>query len=174
MFRTRVPRAGDPAGGVLSAEGGALRRICVPVDAFGRSGAAVALAGQLSVSAGSLIRLVHVRIWDPPARSARRLFAESEWEAVEVLDRGLTGLWAAGARASGVVVDAPRSLAAAAIADQAAWWGADVMLVARRRRTTAGALLFGGLADQVARRASCPVLVMHPGAGVTPRAASPP
>lgn len=151
------------AGGGLRTGGLELRRICVPVDAAGRSGAAVDLAGQLSVMGNGLVRLVHVRIWDPPARSARRLFAESELDALGVLDRALTGLWEAGATASGVVVDAPRSLVAMAIAGQAAWWDADVMLVARRRKPAAGRLLFGGLADQVARKAPCPVLVLHPG-----------
>lgn len=152
-----------PSGGKLRTGGRELRRICVPVDAAGRSGAAVSLAGQLSVAADGVIRLVHVRTWDPPARSARRLFAESELEALGVLDRALVGLWAAGATASGVVVDAPSSLAALAIAEQAACWGADVLLVARRRRTAAGALLFGDLANQVARKARCPVLILHPG-----------
>ena len=162
MLDRFAARAGITDAAALTGRG-APRRICVPVDAAGRSGPAMALAGQLSVTTGCLVRLVHVRVWDPPARSARRLYAETEWEALEVLDRALTGLWAAGATASGVVVDAPRSLAAAAIADSAACWGADIVLVARRRKAKAAYLLTGSLASQVARKACCPVLVLNPG-----------
>ena len=138
------------------------RRICVPVDAFGHADGALVLAGELSVTAGSVIRLVHIRAWEPPARSAKRLFLETESEALRVLDDALTGLWATGAAASGVVVDAPRALIAAAIAGHAEEWSADLLLVGRRRRTAIGALLRGSLANQLARKADCPVLIMHP------------
>jgi nucleotide-binding universal stress UspA family protein len=62
-----------------------------------------------------------------------------------------------------VVVDAPRSWAARAVAFEARGWRAQVMVVARRQRRARAisALLRGSMSDQLMREAGCPVLVMH-------------
>jgi nucleotide-binding universal stress UspA family protein len=153
-----VPASGPPVIG----GGASFRRILVPVDPFGRCAAAMTLAGRLSLTVGGVLRLIHVRAWDPPARGGMgRFYLQTSEEATALLDTALTGLWACGAAASGMVLDAPRPLTAAAIAAEASSWRADVMVVARRRRRALGVLLFGSLSDQVMQETQCPVLVVR-------------
>ena len=152
-----VPATGGPAGG-----GGSFSRILVPVDSFGQSAAALPVAAQLATTVGGgQLRIVHVRTWDPYGKGPGRFFFETSAEATAILERALTGVWASGATASGVVVEAPRSLAATAIATQAASWQADLIVVARRPRSPLGILLLGSPPDQVMRVAHCPVLVVR-------------
>lgn len=120
------------------------------------------MARRLCVTSGSLLRLVHVRTWDPPVRSSGRFFLETSEEATAVLENALTGLWATGASASGIVVDVPRSLVAGAIAVEACSWGADVVVMTRRG-TVFRLLRPVSLSDQVTRRAPCPVVVVQTG-----------
>jgi nucleotide-binding universal stress UspA family protein len=146
------------------ADGGgkSLQRIFVPVDSYGQSDRALALAAWFSVKVGGQLRLVHVRMWDPMPRSGGgRFFTETSGQATEVLYQALTRVWADGVSASGVVVDAPRHRVARFIAAEARSWGAEVVVVSRRPRTAIGVLLLGSLSAQLMREASCPVLVMH-------------
>lgn len=162
MPSTGFPDVHVPASGLPVIGGGArFRRILVPVDPFGRCAAALTLAGRLSLTVGGMLRLIHVRAWDPSARGVGRFYLQTSAEATALLDTALTGLWACGAAASGMVVDAPRPLTAAAIAAEASSWGADVVVVARRRRRALGVLLFGSLSDQVIQETQCPVLVVR-------------
>jgi nucleotide-binding universal stress UspA family protein len=78
-----------------------------------------------------------------------------------VLEKALTSVWARGVPASGVVVEAPRSRMAHAIADEACAWRAEVMVVARRRRRAIGVLILGSLSNRLMRVVRCPVLVVH-------------
>jgi len=150
---------------VRAGEGGeSLQRILVPVDSSGQSDKALALAARFSVEVGGQLRLVHVRMWDPPARGGLgRFFWETSEQATMVLDQALTSVWACGVQASGVVVDAKRSRVARAVAAEARSWRAGVMVVARRPRTAIGVLLLGSVSAQLMREAACPVLVIHHG-----------
>jgi nucleotide-binding universal stress UspA family protein len=163
MPGTGFPDVHVPASGLPVTGGGAsLRRILVPVDPFGRCVAALTLASRLSLTAGGMLRLVHVRAWDPPTRAGiGRFYLQTSGEATALLDTALTGLWACGAAASGVVVDAPRKQTAAAIAAEASSWRADAVVVTRRRRRALGVLVFGSVSDQVMQEAQCPVIVVH-------------
>ena len=152
-----------PAGGPPVAEGSSFRRILVPVDSSGRCAPALTVATELSAAVGGLLRLVHVRTWEPPIRAAGRFFFETSEEATALLEESLAEVWATGATASGVIVDAQRSMAAAAIAGEAHTWGAEVIVVARRRRNPLGALLLGSMSAHLMRAASCPVMVVQPG-----------
>ena len=153
-----------PAGDLPAAGGGcSFRRILVPVDSCGRCGPVLTVAAELSAAMGGLLRLVHVRTWEPPIRAASRFFFETSEEATALLEQALTEAWSAGATASGVIVDAQRSQAAAVIAGEARAWGAEMIVLARRRRNPFGVLLPGSMSAHVMRAASCPVLVMQPG-----------
>ncbi len=152
-----------PASGPPVPEGGSFRRILVPVDSGGRCAPALTAATELGAAVGGLLRLVHVRTWEPPIRAASRFFFETSEEATALLEESLTRVWAAGATASGVIVDAQRSMAAAVIAGEAHTWGAEVIVVARRRRNPLGALLPGSMSTHLMRAASCPVMVVQPG-----------
>ena len=69
--------------------------------------------------------------------------------------------------ATTAVVDAPRGEVAAAIAQQASAWRADVIVLTRRRRPAISRMVLGSVADQVIRKASYPVLAVHPRPKVT-------
>lgn len=163
MSRHNEPGIYLPATGAREAGGGKPpQRIFVPVDSFGQADRALGLAAQFGAAVGGQLRIVHVRMWDPPAKGAGgRFFFETSEQATAVLDKALTSVWAYGVPASGVVVDAVRAQVARVIAAEAHSWGAEVVVVARRPRTAIGVLLLGSLSDQLMRKAGCPVLVIH-------------
>ena len=142
-----IPGTDTRAGG-----GRSLQRILVPVGSTGQADQALALAAQLSAGSGGQLRLIHVRIAEPPLPGSGTFYWETSREATAVLERALTSVWAYGVPASGVVVDAFRRQARA-----------EVMVVARRRRKARAisVLLFGSLSDQLMREAGCPVLVVR-------------
>jgi nucleotide-binding universal stress UspA family protein len=152
---TDVPDSGD---------GPSFRRIFVPVRSPGESAEALAAAARVCGSTiNGVLRLVHVRIYDPPMpRSPGRFYPETAAEAAALLDEALLIIWGGGAEATTAVVDAPRGEVAAAIAQQASAWRADVIVLTRRRRPAISRLVLGSVADQVMRKASCPVLTVHP------------
>jgi nucleotide-binding universal stress UspA family protein len=152
---TGVPDAGD---------GPSFQRIFVPVRSPGDSAEALAAAARVySSTVNGVLRLVHVRIYDPPMpRCPGRFYPETMAEAAALLDEALLIVWGAGARATTAVVDAPRAEVAAAHALQAAAWRADVIVLTRRRRPAISRMVLGSVADQVMRKATCPVLTVHP------------
>ena len=152
---TDVPDSGD---------GPSFRRIFVPVRSPGESAEALAVAARVySSTMNGVLRLVHVRMYDPPmAKCPGRFYPETAAEATAVLDEALLIVWGGGARATTAVVDAPRREVAAAIAQQASAWHADVIVLTCRRRAVISRLVLGSVADQVMRKASCPVLTVHP------------
>jgi len=154
-----------PAVGPRAVGGGQpLKRIFVPVDAFGQADRALGLAARFGIASGGQLRVVHVRMWDPPAKGGwGRFYYETSEQATAVLDKALTSVWAYGVPASGVVVDAARPQVACVIVAEAHSWGAEVVVVARRPRTAIGVLLLGSLSDQLMRKAGCPVLVINQG-----------
>jgi nucleotide-binding universal stress UspA family protein len=149
-----LPDGGGPVG----------RRIFVPVRSPDESAEALAVAAYVwSNSVSARLRLVHVRMYDPPIpRSPSRFYLESATEARALLDEALLILWGNGAQATTAVMDAPRQRVGAAIARQAAAWGADVIVLTRRRRPAISRAVLGSIADEVMRRATCPVLTVRP------------
>ena len=150
---TQVP-GGEPS----------FRRILIPVRSPGESAEALAAAARVwSSTVNGVLRLVHVRMYDPPMpRCPGRFYPESAAEAVALLDEALLIVWGGGARATTAVVDAPRGEVAAAIAQQATAWRADVIVLTRRPRPAISRMVLGSVADQVMRKANCPVLTVHP------------
>jgi nucleotide-binding universal stress UspA family protein len=125
--------------------------------------ALAAAARVCSSTINGVLRLVHVRAYDPPMpRSPGRFYIETMAEAGAVLDDALLFVWGAGAKATTALVEAPRGQVAAAIAEQASAWRADVIVVTRRSRPTISRLVLGSMADQIMRKATCPVLAVHP------------
>lgn len=143
--------------------GGSLQRILVPVDTAGRGAVALALAARLSSVLGSSLRVVHVRVFDPPVRCSGRFFPETKEAADAVVEGALLDAWACGSRATGDVLIAERSQLGDAIATAASEWGAGIVVLARRPRRALTRLLCGSVADQVMRRVSCPVLIVRAG-----------
>jgi nucleotide-binding universal stress UspA family protein len=156
---------GLPDGAALSrgsGGGGSLQRMLVPVSAPDGSAAALAIAARACAALNGTLRVVHIRIFDPPVRSCSRFYPESSAQATAVIEQALTGVWPLGIKASGVVIDAERPLLAKAVAAAARDWGAGVIVLTRRPRPAVARLLLGSVADQVMRHATCPVLVVRP------------
>jgi nucleotide-binding universal stress UspA family protein len=158
-LQVAVPATDVPDGGKPS-----FRRILIPVRSPGESAEALAVAAVVCSSMiNGVLRLIHVRIYDPPMpRCPGRFYAETAAEAADVLDEALLTLWGSGARATTAVKDAPRGEVAAAIVQQASAWRADVIVLTRRRRPAISRMVLGSVADQVMRTATCPVLTVHP------------
>jgi nucleotide-binding universal stress UspA family protein len=76
-----------------------------------------------------------------------------------LLEKAVTKVWDEGLAASGIVLDAPRALAARALLEEAAEWGADVVVVTKPPRRLLGPLA-GRISGRAIRTASCPVLVV--------------
>jgi nucleotide-binding universal stress UspA family protein len=144
--------------------GPSFRRIFVPVGSPAESAEALTAAARVcSSTINGVLRLVHVRVYDPPMpRCPSRFYTETVDEAGAVLDEALLIVWGGGARATTAMVDAPRGEVAAAIAQQASAWQADVIVLTRRPRPAISRLVLGSVADQVMRKATCPVLAVHP------------
>jgi nucleotide-binding universal stress UspA family protein len=143
-------------------DGGWSPRILVPVRSPGEADQTLTVAARLCCSAGGMLRLVHVRIFDPPVRGCGRFFPETAADAAAVLDEAQLTVWACGLRPGTAVVTAPRGEVAAAIAGQASNWPADLIVLTRRPRPAIASLVTGSVPDRVMRRASCPVLAVHP------------
>jgi nucleotide-binding universal stress UspA family protein len=155
-----VPGTDEPGAGNERS----FRRIFVPVRSPGESADAVAAATRICTSnVNGVLRLVHVRVYDPPMpRCPGRFYLETAAEAAALLDEALLMVWGDGAQATTAVVDAPRAEVAAAIARQASAWRADMIVLTRRRRLAISRIVLGSVADQVMREASCPVLTVQP------------
>jgi nucleotide-binding universal stress UspA family protein len=155
-----VPDTGVPGAG----DGPSFRRIFVPVRSPAESAEALAVAARVCGSTiNGVLCLAHVRAYDPPIpRCQGRFYPETAAEAAALLDEALLIVWGGGARATTAVVEAPRADVAAAIAQQASAWRADVIVLTRRRRPAISRMVLGSVADQVMRKASCPVLTINP------------
>jgi nucleotide-binding universal stress UspA family protein len=157
-IETAVPGAGASGGG-----GPSISRVLVPVRSAAEAGEALAVATRLCGGVNAALRLVHVRIYDPPQpRCPGRFYPETVADAVAVLDEALPTVWAHGLRATTAVVDAARGDVALAIARYASAWSADLIVLTRRPRPAIARLVLGSVPDQVMRRATCPVLAVHP------------
>jgi hypothetical protein len=79
----------DPGTGAPPADGSSsFCRILVPVSAPDQSCPALAVAARICGMTGGVLRLVHVRICDPPLPIAGRLSLETAGDAAAVLEGG--------------------------------------------------------------------------------------
>jgi len=142
---------------------GLFRRVLVPVDTFEMSVNALRLAARTGRATGGWLRLVHVRMWDPPVpRGGGTFYSETSEGATALLDNAMTYVWDFGVEASGIVVEAPRLSVAAAVTSEASRWGADVIVLTARPRRFITLGVWDKATRQVAQMAPCPVLVVYP------------
>lgn len=132
-LQVAVPAADVPDGG-----GRSLQRILIPVRSAAESAEALDVATRMCGSTiNSVLRLLHIRIYDPPMpRCPGRFYPETSAEAAALLDEALLVVWGGGAQATTAVMDAPRGEVAAAIVRQASAWRADVIVLTRRSRAS--------------------------------------
>ena len=107
-----VPDLDTPAFG----DGPAYRRILVPVrlaeDALGP----LAVVARVCSAANCTVRLVHVRIYDPPMRGSGRFYPQNRTDAAAIPDDALPMAWGYGLRATAAVAEAPRRDVASVVA----------------------------------------------------------
>jgi nucleotide-binding universal stress UspA family protein len=162
MYPT-VPEIAVPDADALpSGDGSSFRRILVPIRLARDAEDALAVAAGVCHATKGELRLVHVRIFDPPMRGSSRFYPETATEAAAVTDEALPVIWAYGVPATTAVVEAPRGEIGRAIARQAAAWSADVIVMTRRPSSAFWRLVLRSIPDQVMRSATCPVLAVHP------------
>lgn len=143
--------------------GGVFRRVLVPVASFSSSINALSVAALTGLSAGGALRLVHVRIWDPPVPGAGgRSCPETSEEATTVLDEAMRYVWARGAEARGIVIEAQRSRLAPAIITEAQCWAADAIVLTAPPRHLLALGPWDKATRLIVREAPCPVLVVYP------------
>jgi len=160
---TRAGTATPDSNMLADNSGGTFRRVLVPVDSCELSTNALSLAARIGHATGGPLRLVHVRMWDPPVpRGGERFYPETSEEATALLDNAMSYVWARGVEASGVVVEAQRSCMAAAIITEASRWGADVLVLTARPRRFITLGVWDKATRQVMQAASCPVLIVYP------------
>jgi nucleotide-binding universal stress UspA family protein len=171
MPATDEPDIAEPGSDEFVFGGGpSFRRVLVPIRLAADAEQTLAVAARVCSSTAGTLRLLHVRIFDPPVRGYGRFYPQTGGEAAAVPDEALPIVWAYGVQATTAVVDAPRGGIAAAIAQQAAAWRADVIVMTRRPSPAICRLVLGSIPDEVMRRASCPVLAVHPRPRVTRKA----
>ena len=142
---------------------GSFHRILVVVHDLDGSSKALRLAARTGRATGGRLRLVHVRMWEPPGPGTGRFYPETSEEATALLDSAMSYVWKFGVEASGIVVEAQRSSIAAVTLAEASRWGADVIVVAARLRHLITIGVWDRAARQIMQAAACPLLVVHPG-----------
>jgi nucleotide-binding universal stress UspA family protein len=85
---------------------------------------------------------------------------EDHEEANELIDGALAALKAKGAKASGVVRDAPSGRVASEIVDEADAFGADLIVVGTRGLTDLAGIVIGSTSHKVLHLAKMNVLVV--------------
>ncbi len=124
-----------------------IRRIAVPTDFSPESEKAIVYAAALARRMGSAVYLVNV-LKDP----------EGYHEARERLAR-LASRLAIGTRR--VALDVRTGEPAEGIAEAAERYGVDLVVMATHGRTGVSRVVSGSVAEDVIRRAECPVLVLR-------------
>jgi nucleotide-binding universal stress UspA family protein len=147
---------------LMSGDGSSFRRILVPVRTAADAIDTLDVAARACSSTKGVLRLVHVRVFDPPMRCAPRFYPETVEQAAAVADDALPAIWAYGVVATTAVVEAQRGNIASAIARHAAEWRADIIVMTRRPSSAFWRFVLGSIPDQVMRQAACPVLAVHP------------
>jgi nucleotide-binding universal stress UspA family protein len=136
----------------------AVRRILVPTDFSPGSDDALAHARELARGLGAEVLVLHVSAAMgslPGSALARRERRAAERR----LDAAVAALRATGVRADRRVRG---GMPAEQILRAAATGGADLIVMGTHGRRGVARLLLGSVAEEVASRARCPVLTVHP------------
>lgn len=147
-----------PSGAIFS-------RILVGTDFSRCSEDAVRMAGELARAGGAALTVLHVQepgaiaVLDGALLPSAEELAAVTLARQDELDRVVAGL-----RARGVQVDGALALGAAAgrLVEHAREHGCDLLVVGSHGRGGLAHALLGSVAEQVMRRAPCPVLTVRP------------
>src|SRR5438128_2492613 len=132
------------------------RTILVPLDLTGIGEAKIPVAEEYARAFGADVLLLHVL---PPGSVDPASVLPSEAVARTYLDTVGARLRSAGIQAEGVLRTGPP---AATIVQEALIHDVCLIVLGTNIRSTLSSAMLGSVADQVARSAPCPVLLVHP------------
>lgn len=143
-------------------------KILVPVDGSPTSDLGLAEALKLARLAGSQLRLLHAvdmlsLSLTPEAGmlSSPTLFELLRESGQEILARAQAQATKAGIAADTVLQDRLAARVADVVVDEARRWGADLIVIGTHGRRGVGRLVMGSDAEQIARLAPVPVLLVR-------------
>jgi len=144
-----------------------ITRILVPVDFSVHADRALAYATTLAARVGATLAFLHV-VEDPIATGAwsSEIYVPNQqelWEQLLESARQRVEQLRVAAGANGVATEATVLVGqpARTIVEQARTGGFDLVVMATHGRTGFSHLLMGSVAEQVVRRATCPVLTIR-------------
>lgn len=144
------------------------QRIFVPIDGSSTSNRGLDEAVKLAQLTGASIRLLHVMdTWSVATglESYGVYVADvipRMKEAGELLlTQAKTRLQAQGVKVDSVLLDSLTTRVSEAVIEQAKAWGADLIVIGTHGRRGVGRLLLGSDAEQIARMATVPVLLVR-------------
>jgi nucleotide-binding universal stress UspA family protein len=141
------------------------KRVLVPLDHTPPPAELLDLIGGAASRSGAVVRLIHVApIPETILAMDGRVMAYSDQEGARLEAEGLDMLRAVELLFSGVPVDSVVRFGepAAVIVSEAEAFNADLVAMPTRGRTGVTRLLFGSVAEQVARRAPMAVALVRP------------
>ncbi len=141
-----------------------MRRILVPLDLTPLGEAKLPIAREYARAFDAEVVLLHVL---PPKALEPEVVLPTEAAARAYLDVVVAGMTAAGVRAAALIRAGPT---AATIVEEANTHQADLIILGANLRPLLQSVVIGSIADEVVRRAPCPVLLVRPAldAGAAP------
>ena len=143
-------------------------RILVPIDGSPTSDRALAEAGQLARLTGARVRLLH--IVDPVAHASGFERPETYRQEVQplalqnaqaLLDKARNQLTDAGVTAETELIENSNASVARLVVEHASQWDASVIVLGTQGRHGIERMLLGSDAEQIARHAPMPVLLVR-------------
>jgi nucleotide-binding universal stress UspA family protein len=143
-------------------------KILVPIDGSSTSEAGVAEAVRLARMTGGAVRLLHVAEEAPRVAEAIALggvgpdvIGPARERGLALLHRAEAVVQRAAVACEAVLLEGTPGQLANLVCAHASNWSADVIVLGTHGRRGVGRMLLGSEAEQIARRATMPVLLVH-------------
>ncbi len=144
------------------------KRILIPVDGSDASNAALSQALAFAREASARVRFVHVMDagaffggFDPYGTFTADVMGFMREASMKVLNAAMAQAKAAGIEADYALSEDPRLRLGEAVRDAAMRWNADLIAVGSHGRRGVGRVMLGSGAEDIARQAPVPVLIMR-------------
>lgn len=144
------------------------QRILVPIDGSTTSNHGLDEAIKLAKLTGACLRLIHVvdvltfaTGFEPYAVYAGDVIPRMKEVGGQILEQGRARVAASGVKVDTLLFDNLMTRVSEAIIEQAKAWGADLIVIGTHGRRGVGRFVLGSDAEQIARMAPVPVLLVR-------------
>jgi nucleotide-binding universal stress UspA family protein len=144
------------------------RRILVPFDGSATSSRGLDEAISMATLTGASLRLIHMLDildftsgFETAAVCTDHVIPFMRRTGQDILQDGKARAEKAGVRAGTVLLEGMKTRLSDAVAEQARAWGAELIVIGTHGRHGAGRLMLGSDAEQIARTAPVPVLLVR-------------